>query len=118
MVEQEYIKNQLALTKCYKCGEPLASGVFAVLSNSTPLVTIGHVVCSKCNSQNIVTLTMAGNAAVPAESDLTSEEVGVYTQMKEVSYIELINLHQALKRESVCKLLRKSGKLLERKIKK
>lgn len=117
MVEYDYIKNQLALTKCYKCGQPLNDGTFALLNNSVPLVTIGHVVCAKCNSQNIVTLTMGGNSAVPMESDLTSEEIGIYAEMKEISYSELINLHQALKKESVCKLLRKSEKLLGRKIK-
>lgn len=118
MVEFDYIKNQLATAKCYKCGEPLSNGVFALLNNNTPLVTIGHVVCARCNSQNIVTLTMGGNATAPVESDLTSEEVKVYADMKEVSYFELIKLHQVLKKESVCKLLRKSDKFLERRTRK
>lgn len=117
MVEREYIKNQLAVTKCYSCGQTLDGSIFALLNNSMPLVTIGHVVCAKCQSQNMVTMTMGGTDAVPMESDLIGDEVVKYADMQEISYLELLDLHQALKKESLCKLLHKSEKNLAKKIK-
>lgn len=117
MVEREYIKNQLAVTRCYSCGGTLDGSTFALLNNSMPLVTIGHAVCAKCQSQNMVTLTMGGNSAVPMESDLVSEEIVKYADMQEISYMELLDLHQALKKESICKLLHKSEKNSVKKLK-
>jgi hypothetical protein len=116
MVEREYIKNQLAVTKCYNCSASLDGSTFALLNNTMPLVTIGHAVCGKCQSQNMVTLTMGGNSAVPMESDLISEEIVKYADMQEISYTELLDLHQALKKESLCRLLHKSEKNSVKKI--
>ncbi|MFA5776597.1 MAG: hypothetical protein WC988_03535 [Patescibacteria group bacterium] len=113
MVEQAYIKNKLADTKCYKCGESLKDSTFALLNDKMPLITIGHVVCSSCQSQSMVTLTMAGNATTPMMTDLVSEEVVKFTKLKEISYTELLDLHQALKKESICKLMQKPEKNLE-----
>lgn len=115
MVEREYIKNQLAVTNCYSCGQTLDGSIFALLNDSMPLVTIGHAVCAKCQSQNMVTLTMGGNTAVPMQSDLIGEEVVKYADMPEISYLELLDLHRALKKESLCKLLHKSEKNLAKK---
>lgn len=116
MVEQAYIKNKLADTKCYKCGESLKDSTFALLNDKMPLITIGHVVCSSCQSQSVVTLTMAGNATAPMMTDLVSEEVVKFTRVKEISYTELLDLHQALKKESLCKLMRKPEESLEKRI--
>jgi|GEM_PF-2407750 hypothetical protein len=112
MVEQDYIKSKLADTRCYKCGVSLKDSTFAVLNDKLPLITIGHVICSGCQSQSMVTLTMAGNATTPMMTDLVSEEVVKFTKLKEIAYTELLDLHQALKKESLCKLLRKSEKTL------
>jgi len=115
MIESVYIKNKLAETKCYKCGEPLGDSTFAVLNDRMPLVTIGHAVCAKCQSQSMVTLTMAGSAVAPMNTDLVSEEIVKYANMSEISYMELLDLHQALKKESLCRLMQKSDKNLESK---
>ncbi len=109
MLEREYIKSKLAETRCYKCNETLSGSVFAALNNM-PLVTIGHAVCSKCQSQNMVTLTMAGNTVTPMESDLVSEEVTKFASLSQISCMELLDLHQALKKESLCRLLHKLEK--------
>lgn len=81
-----------------------------MLNDRLPLMTIGHAVCSKCQSQNMVTLTMAGNTVMPMESDLISAEVVKFANMPEISYLELLDLHQALKKESLCKLMHKADK--------
>jgi hypothetical protein len=117
MIEQAYIKNRLSETKCYKCGEFLGESTFALLNDKMPLVTIGHVVCSKCQSQSMVTLTMAGNAVAPMNTDLVSEEIVKYASMPEISYLELLDLHQALKKEPLCKLMQKIEKNSENKTK-
>lgn len=116
MLEREYLRNKLAEAKCYKCGTTLEGSVFAVL-NDMPLMTIGHAVCSKCQSQNMVTLAITGNTSSPMESDLVSEEVAKFASMPKISYTELLDLHQALKKESLCKLLRKKERSLENKLK-
>ncbi|PIS22695.1 hypothetical protein COT50_00645 [candidate division WWE3 bacterium CG08_land_8_20_14_0_20_41_10] len=113
MVEQAYIKNKLADTKCYRCGASLKDSAFALLNDKMPLITIGHVVCSSCQSQSMVTLTMAGNATTPMITDLVSEEVVKFTKLKEISYTELLDLHQALKKESLCRLMQKPEVNLE-----
>ncbi len=117
MIEREYINNQLAETKCYKCGEPLTDSVFALLNNTMPLITIGHAVCAKCQSQNMVTLAMGGNSSAPMPSDLLSGEIVKFSTMPQISYTELLDLHQALKKESLCKLLHKSEKKSAKRIK-
>lgn len=116
MLEREYLKSKLAETKCYKCNETLGGSVFAVLNNM-PLMTIGHAVCSKCQSQNMVTLAITGNTVSPMESDLISEEVAKFASLSQISYTELLDLHQALKKESLCKLLHKQEKTLVKKTK-
>lgn len=115
MIEQAYIKSRLSETMCYKCGENLGESTFALLNDKMPLVTIGHVVCAKCQSQSMVTLTMAGNAVAPMNTDLVSEEVVKFANLPEISYTELLDLHQALKKESLCKLMQKSEQNLENK---
>lgn len=117
MIESSYIKNRLAETKCYKCGESLEESTFALLNDRMPLVTIGHVICAKCQSQSMVTLTMAGNSVAPMNTDLVSEEIVKFASMSEISYTELLDLHQALKKESLCKLMQKSEKNLEKRTK-
>jgi hypothetical protein len=117
MVEQEYIKSKLAGTKCYKCGDTLENSTFALLNDRIPLVTIGHVICSKCQSQSMVTLTMAGNTTTPMMTDLVSEEIVKFAGLSEISYTELLDLHRALKKESLCKLMQKKEKSSVKKIK-
>lgn len=116
MLEREYLRNKLAEAKCYKCGATLEGSVFAVL-NDMPLMTIGHAVCPKCQSQNMVTLAITGNTSSPMESDLVSEEVAKFASMPKISYTELLELHRALKKESLCKLLQKKERNLESKSK-
>jgi hypothetical protein len=116
MIEQEYIKSKLADTRCYKCGATLEGSTFALLNDKMPLVTIGHVVCDKCQSQSMVTLTMAGNATMPMMTDLESGEIIKFSQLPEISYTELLDLHRALKKESLCKLMQKPEKHLEKRI--
>ncbi|HAZ29449.1 TPA: hypothetical protein DCY43_01685 [candidate division WWE3 bacterium] len=117
MIQDEYIKSKLASTKCYKCGATLENGTFAVLNDRMPLVTIGHVVCAACHSQSMVTLTMAGSGIMPMMTDLESEEIIKFAGLSEIAYTDLLDLHKALKRESLCKLLHKKEKTSAKKIK-
>jgi hypothetical protein len=117
MIEQSYIKSRLANTKCYKCNSTLENGTFALLSDRMPLMAIGHVVCAQCKSQSMVTLTMTGNSTAPLMTDLVSEEIVKFANLTEISYTELLDLHQALKKESICKLMHKKEKNLEKRTK-
>ena len=90
---------------------------FALLNDRMPLVTIGHVICAKCQSQSMVALTMSGSGVTPMMTDLMSEEIVKFANLSEISYLELLDLHQALKKESLCKLMQKSENNLERKTK-
>lgn len=116
MIESDYIKGRLASTKCYKCHATLEGSTFALLNDRLPLVTVGHVICAKCQSQSMVMLTMSGSGVTPMMTDLVSDEIVRFANLTEISYLELLDLHQALKKESLCKLMHKSEKTLEKRI--
>lgn len=106
MLQREYVKSQLAKSKCHTCGESLEGGMFSPLSE-VPLATIAHVVCPKCHAQSMVTVTMVGSGVTAVASDLKFEEVSKFVDLKALTYDEILDLHQVLKKENIWNLLQK-----------
>ena len=114
MVEKQYIQEHLAKTFCYKCGMSL-NGANVVPISEIPVAIIAHVTCLKCNAESIITVTMSGVGIMPIVSDLMGGELRKFVGAKNVSYDELLDLHQILKRKNLWNLLRIQEKSLERK---
>lgn len=112
MVEKKFITENLQKTFCYKCGASL-EGAKLVQISEAPIAFIAHAVCQNCRAESMLTITPAGLGAVPVETDLTGEEFKKFIGQKAVSYDELLDLHKALKKESIWSLLQKKEQTLE-----
>ncbi|MFZ5424435.1 MAG: hypothetical protein ACOZAO_01420 [Patescibacteria group bacterium] len=109
MIEKRIINEQLAKTTCYRCGNSLEGGELVPISH-VHVALIAHVICPKCQAESMVTITLSGSGAMPIISDLTGEEVKKFLGIKSISYNELLDIHQKLKKKSICKLLYKKEK--------
>lgn len=72
-----------------------------------PLTWVAYAVCPTCKAESMVTITPTGNGIVPVQSDLAGREFKKFIGARSVSYDELLDLHQALEKESIWSLLRK-----------
>jgi hypothetical protein len=113
MMETKQIRESLSRVVCYKCGKPLENSRFSTIT-SAPVALVAHVVCSECHAQSIVTLTTLGAGSVPLISDLRGSELKKFIGLKSVTYDEILDLHAALKKESIWNLLQKKEKSLEK----
>ncbi len=78
--------------------------------SDAPVAWIAHAVCQGCKAESMITITPAGNGIVPVKSDLTGVEFKRFLGFKSVSYDEILDLHLALKKENIWKLLQKKEK--------
>lgn len=109
MIEKQVIIENLQKTYCYRCGASL-EGAKLVPITDAPLAFIAHAVCGVCKAESMLTITPAGSGIVPVQSDLTGEEYKKFMGAKAVSYDEILDLHLALKKKSIWKLLDKKDK--------
>jgi hypothetical protein len=89
---------------CYKCGASLEKANIIVVTE-TPFAFVAHATCSKCQAQSMVTVTPSAIGAVPLISDLEPEEIKRFLKMSQISYDEILDLHERLKVTDICKLL-------------
>jgi hypothetical protein len=116
MLARNFITKNLQKTRCYKCGKSLETARFVEIANA-PIAWIAHAVCPTCKAESMVTITPSGNGIVPIQSDLTGFEIKKFIGVKSVSYDELLELHLALKKETIWNLLQKKEKNSEKKTK-
>lgn len=109
MLEKKFILENLQKTYCYRCGTSL-EGAKLITITEAPIALVAHAVCSICKAESMITITMAGSGIVPVQSDLTGEEFKKFIGAKAVSYDELLDVHLALKKKSIWKLLVKKDK--------
>jgi hypothetical protein len=114
MIETLHLKNHLAKAYCSKCGVSLGTAKLVPISD-LPLGVIAHAVCENCNSENMVTITSVGTGVMAMASDLTSDEIKKFVSTSGVSYEEVLELHNRLKKESLWNLLQKKEHNSERK---
>lgn len=113
MFEKKYIAENLQKTYCYKCGSSLEGAELVPISEA-PVALVAHAVCPICRAESMITITPAGSGSLPVVSDLTGEEFGKYLGTKAVGYDDVLNLHAALKKESLWNLLQKKDKKSEK----
>lgn len=111
MLEQKVIKEHLERTVCYKCGGSMEHAKLFTISDA-PMAFMAHMVCPKCNSESVLTITASGSGTMPLISDLTGEEISKFAFERNVNYDDLFDLYKKLKKKSLWNLLRKKEKNL------
>lgn len=114
---EKFILENLQRTFCYKCGASLETAEIVPISNEASVAWVAHAVCPKCKAESMVTITPAGSGTVQVQSDLTGSEFKKFIGAKNVSYDEVLDLHIALKKETIWNLLQKKEKKQENKLK-
>lgn len=114
MQERNYIKDFLYKQNCYKCQKSLETAKLETITDA-PLAIIAHAVCSNCKAESMVTLTASGGTITPLVTDLSATEFKKFMNAKSVSYNEVLELHQALKKKDIWNLLDKKDKSLVKK---
>lgn len=112
MFETKFIAENLQKTYCPKCGASLERAELVTISEA-PIALLAHAVCAVCKAESMVTITPAGSGSVQVQSDLTAEEFKKFLGAKNVSYDEILDLHVALKKDSLWNLLEKKEKKSE-----
>jgi cytochrome c551/c552 len=102
---------------CYKCGASLEKAGIIVVTE-TPFAFVAHATCSECHAQSIVTVTPSAIGVVPLVSDLEPDEIKKFLKMDQISYDEILDLHERLKVTDICKLLHSQESNLVKKQKK
>ncbi len=113
-IEKNHLKNQLSKTVCVRCGANLTAAKFVPISE-LPLAVIAHVVCSNCNSENMVTITSTGVGIMPMVSDLTGAEVKRFVREPNVTFNDVLALRKKLKQRKLWNLLHNKDKPLAKK---
>ena len=116
MFEQKFIAENLQKTYCPKCGSSLEGAQLVTISEA-PIALVAHAVCPVCKAESMVTITPAGSGTVQVQSDLTGSEFKKFIGAKNVSYDEVLDLHIALKKETIWNVLQKKEKKQENKLK-
>ena len=116
MLEKNFINEYLQKTFCYKCSTSLEGAKLETISEAQPAL-VAHAVCKLCQAESLVTITTTGVGVTPLLSDLNVTEFKKFIGAKSVSYDELLDLHIALKKKSLCNLMDKKDKSLAKKIK-
>lgn len=114
MVEKGYLIEYLEKSSCYKCKRPLDSAKLETITEA-PLAIVAHAICSNCEAESMITITASGGGVTPLLSDLDVTEFRKFMGAKSVSYDELLDLHKALKKTSLCNLMDNKENSLEKK---
>lgn len=113
MLENTHIREKLQKAFCPKCGASL-EGAIIVPITSMPIASVVHTTCAVCKTQSMVTITHTGSIIMPVQTDLMGDEFNKFLGTKPVGYDELLDLHVALKKEKLWKLLQKKEKNSEK----
>jgi uncharacterized protein (UPF0212 family) len=105
-MEERHINEHLAKTNCYKCGTSLQGAKLTPISTFS-VAMVAYTTCPNCQAESLLTITMAGSGLMPLVSDLRVEEVKEFIKKGPVSYKELFELHNKLKKNNIWKLLQK-----------
>ncbi len=114
MTENNHLKNFLSKAFCSKCGSSLDTAKLVPLGE-LPLAVVAHATCDKCKSENMITITSMGAGVMPLVSDLTANEIQKFVDAPSVSYKDVLKIHKKLQRDSICSLMHKKDKNLEKK---
>ena len=115
MIENKVVLKQLQKAKCYKCGGSLEHAEIVPITSSQ-IGWVGHAVCPACKAESMVTITQTGTTGImPVQSDLKGIEYKKFVGIKAISYDDVLQLHQILKKESIWNLLDKKDKNLGKK---
>ncbi|HOM77726.1 hypothetical protein KBG31_02055 [Patescibacteria group bacterium] len=117
MNKKQAQRTHLEKVICYKCGASLEKADIIVVTE-TPFAFVAHATCSNCSAQSMITVTPSAIGAVPLISDLEPEEIKMFLKMDQISYDEILDLHERLKVTNICKLLHSQEKNLVKKQKK
>lgn len=109
MLEKSFILENLQKVQCCNCGANLA-GAKVLPITEAQITWVGHTVCPVCKSQCMVTITPQGNGVLPVNSDLIGIEFKKFIGKKALTFDEVLDLHMALKKESLWNLLHKKEK--------
>jgi len=109
MLEKKFILENLQKAVCYKCGTSL-EGAKLVTVSEAPIALVAHAVCPICKAESMITITPTGSGIVPVQSDLTGNEFKKFIGAKPVSYDDVLDLHDALKKQSLWNLLAQKEK--------
>lgn len=116
MLADTHINEHLTKTKCYNCGVSLERARLTPLRKAQ-ISLVAHAVCQNCLSESILTITFDESGSMPISSDLKSSELSAFMGRAPTSYDEIFEIHEALKKKPIWKLLQKKEKSLESKIK-
>lgn len=114
MLAKKVITESLQKTVCPRCKASLENAHLVTVSEA-PSSLVAHTVCPVCKAESMLTITSHGSGILPVQSDLTAKEFKTFMLSKTVSYDDLLDLHSALKKDSLWKLLEKREKSLRRK---
>ena len=108
-METNHLRNQLANAHCSECGADLRTASLTTITEM-PLLLIAQAKCSKCKSENMVTVTSFGSGVFPLVSDLRGKELSKFINKRKVTTTDVLNIHKKLKKESVWNLLQQNEK--------
>ena len=109
MFEKKFIAENLQKTYCPKCGSSLEGAQLVTISEA-PIALVAHAVCPVCKTESMVTITPTGSGSIQVQSDLIGYEFKKFLGAKNVTYDEVLDLHIALKKGNIWKLLQKKEK--------
>jgi len=105
MLEKKLITESLQKTHCPRCGASL-EGAKLITITEAPLALVAHAVCPICKAESMITIT--------PQTDYGAFEAEKFMSATAVTYDELLDLHQALKKKNIWNLLDKKEKKLEK----
>jgi len=115
MIDRKLIvENLLQRTQCHKCGGRLDQARLVTVSEDMA-TWVAHAVCPVCKAESMITITPGGGGIAPVYSDLKVSERRKFATAAPINYDDLLDLHQALKKEKIWNLLDKKDKNLEKK---
>ena len=109
MLEPKVIKEHLERAVCYKCGSSMEHAKLCMISDA-PMAFMAHMVCPKCNSESVITITASGSGTMPLVTDLIGPEIARFAFERNVNYDDLFDLYKKLKKKSLWNLLHKKEK--------
>lgn len=116
MLGKKQILENLQRTVCPSCGASLSSAQIDTVFEAQSSF-VAHAICPACSASSMVTITPTGSGTVPVYSDLIGTEFKKFISQHAVSYDDVLDLHVALKKESLWNLLHKKEKKSEKQIK-
>jgi hypothetical protein len=82
---------------CDKCGTPYSTEDLRIIQESE-VSSIIHFSCTNCKSRHIATFLrpVGVSSRMPINTDLTVEEIGVFTKKKEIPVDDILEIYTLL----------------------